>query len=181
MLNSASELFQRNGYHGTSWRQIVDHGDAPWGSINFLFPKGKAQLGREAIALSAREIDRRIRQVFFDPTDASRCLVAFVEQGSAVLAQSDFERGCPVATVALEMAHGSPDLQEACVEAFDLWHETLGELLSPQLGDEAAHELAHLFLAAYEGAMLQARTRRDTTPLRELAGQVPRLMKAVSG
>ena len=179
MLNSAAELFARNGYHATSWRQVVDHGDAPWGSINFLFPKGKTQLGREAVAVSAREVDRRIRGVFFDPTDATRSLVAFVEQSASLLSQSDFERGCPVATVALEMAHGSAEIRQACVDAFDLWHETLAELLAPELGESVAVELAQLFLASYEGSLLQARTRRELAPLENLARQVPQLVKAV--
>lgn len=180
MLNSAAELFQRNGYHATSWRQVVDHGDAPWGSINFLFPKGKKQLGHDAIAVSAREVDRRIRQVFFDSTDVTRCLVAFVELGADILRDSEFEQGCPVATVALEMAHAVPEIQTACVDAFDSWAAALTEHLAPQLGDEQASDLAHLFLASYEGAMLEARTRQDVEPLTRLARQVPRLVKVVS-
>lgn len=181
MLNSASELFQRNGYHATSWRQVVDHGDAPWGSINFLFPKGKAQLGQEAIAVSARLVDQRLRQVFFDPTDGARCLAAFVDQAAELLDTSDFERGCPVATVALEMAHTSPAIRQACIDAFDLWRDTLTELLTPQLGTDAAAELAALFLTTYEGAILEARTRQDLVPLQRLSQQVPLLVKVVAG
>jgi TetR/AcrR family transcriptional regulator, lmrAB and yxaGH operons repressor len=179
MLNSAAELFQRNGYHATSWRQIVDHGGAPWGSINFLFPKGKTQLGVEAIAVSAHEVERRVRQVFFDPTDATRCLIAFVDQAAAMLEQSEYERGCPVATVALELAHGTPAIREACIEAFDSWQGTLVELLAPQLGQERAANMARLFLNVYEGALLQARTRQTTEPLADLSAQLPLLVKAV--
>jgi TetR/AcrR family transcriptional repressor of lmrAB and yxaGH operons len=177
MLRSAAELFGRHGYQATSWRQIVDHGGAPWGSINFLFPKGKDQLAVEALALSGREFDGRLRQAFFEPPVVRRSLVSLVATRAANLRASQYELSNPIATVALEMAHRSPTVRAACVEVYQTWCSTLVELLSPQLGDESAAELAGLFLSVYDGAILRARTLRDTSPLDELVGMVPRLVK----
>ncbi len=181
ILASASELFRRHGYQATSWRQIVDHGGAPWGSIAFLFPGGKAQLGAEAVARSGRETDARLRQVFFDPTDVARSLVAFVVVSADQLEQGDWELGSPLATIALEMAHRDDDIRAACTHSYDLWIQTLTELCTPQLGERAAAELAGLFLSAWEGAVLRARTGQTRAPLDELAAAVPLLTKMVEG
>ncbi|MCP5025610.1 MAG: TetR family transcriptional regulator [Actinomycetia bacterium] len=181
ILSSASELFRRHGYQATSWRQIVDHGDAPWGSIAFLFPGGKTQLGAEAVARLGRETDARLRQVFFDPTDVTRSLVAFVKASTDQLEESDWELGSPLATIALEMAHRDDDIGAACIHAYDLWVQTLAELCTPQLGERAAAELAGVFLSAWEGALLRARTQRSRVPLDELAAATPRLVKMVEG
>ncbi len=179
ILASASELFRRHGYHATSWRQVVDHGSAPWGSIAFLFPGGKTQLGAEAVARSGREVDARPRQVFFDPTDVTRSLVAFVVSSADQLEEGDWELGSPLATIALEMAHRDDDVGAACIDSYVLWAQTLTELCTPQLGDRAAVELAGIFLSAWEGALLRARTLRSRRPLDELAETTPRLVKMV--
>lgn len=123
----------------------------------------------------------RHRQVFFDPTDVTRSLVAFVQFGAARLRESDYELGSPISTVALEMSHVAPGIRTACVEAHRTWRATLVEFLTPQLGEVAAAETTSLFLSAFEGAMLLARTERTTVPLDELQDLVPRLIKPAGG
>jgi TetR/AcrR family transcriptional regulator, lmrAB and yxaGH operons repressor len=180
MLRSAADLFGRHGYHATSWRQVVDHGDAPWGSINFLFPKGKDQLAVEAASLAGRDFESRLRQAFFDPTDVTRSLVSLVDGVIAELEGSDFEVASPIAILGLEMSHRSATIQAACAEVYRGWQLALTELLSPQLGAANAEDLAGLFLSAFDGAAQRARIVRDPAPLTELASRLPQLVKTVT-
>ena len=181
MLRSAADLFGRHGYHATSWRQVVDHGDAPWGSINFLFPKGKDQLAVEATALVGRDFAALLRQAFFDPTDVTRCLVALVDSVAAGLKSSDYEVGSPIAILGLEMSHRSTTIQAACADVYRRWQDTLVELLTPQLGVSDGEDLAGLFLSAFDGATQRSRIVRDAMPLDELSRRLPQLVKSITG
>nr|WP_243763813.1 helix-turn-helix domain-containing protein [Bacillus sp. XF8] len=44
LLNAASKLFRKQGYHATSLSQITKESNALRGSIYYYFPEGKEQL-----------------------------------------------------------------------------------------------------------------------------------------
>ena len=52
ILTATNELFRRNGYNGTSVKQITIAAQVPMGSLYHFFPEGKDQLAREAIETS---------------------------------------------------------------------------------------------------------------------------------
>src|SRR5260370_126560 len=60
MVEAASELFRRRGYHGTAFSDVVRESGAPRGSIYFHFPGGKQELAREAVALAGDEIEEMV-------------------------------------------------------------------------------------------------------------------------
>ena len=49
MLKKAADLFQRQGFHATGLKQILEESGAPRGSLYFHFPGGKEQLAVEAL------------------------------------------------------------------------------------------------------------------------------------
>jgi TetR/AcrR family transcriptional repressor of lmrAB and yxaGH operons len=78
---------------------------------------------------------------------------------------SDFQHGCPLATVALEAGGGSELIRQSCVDGYDSWNETLADQFVAQgLSTEAA-----IVFASIEGALLLAKTRKDIAPLRAIA------------
>src|SRR3954453_12156456 len=50
LLDSAVDLLQRQGYHGTGLNELLERSGAPRGSLYHYFPGGKEQMGAEAIA-----------------------------------------------------------------------------------------------------------------------------------
>ena len=170
MLDTAADLFQTQGYHATGLTQLTTAGGAPKGSLYFHFPGGKEQLAAEAVRLSSERTGAMLEATLRDAPDPATGIDRAVDALAGFLAGSDFQRGCPLATVALDAAAASEPIREACSKGYASWHGVLGEYLAGQgLSAERAGELATIVLAAIEGGLLLARTRRDLAPLRAVA------------
>ncbi|MGW3963034.1 TetR/AcrR family transcriptional regulator [Amycolatopsis sp. NPDC005003] len=170
MLDTAADLFQTQGYHATGLTQLTTAGGAPKGSLYFHFPGGKEQLAAEAVRLSSERTGTLLEAVLADAPDPATGIDRAVDALAGFLTESDFQRGCPLATVALDAAGASEPIREACVDGYASWHELLrGYLAGQGLSEERADDLATIVLAAIEGGLLLARTRRDLAPLRAVA------------
>ena len=113
MIATASTLLQRQGYAATGWRQVVNESETPWGSQSHHFPGGKEQLAVEALERSGVGYERLLRSAF-EAADPVSALRLWVDAAAQQLVATDFAEGCPVATVALEMAHTSDAVGDAC-------------------------------------------------------------------
>jgi TetR/AcrR family transcriptional regulator, lmrAB and yxaGH operons repressor len=165
MLRTAAALFRSQGYHATGLNQVLAEGGAPKGSLYFHFPGGKEQLAVESLALSANEFCLRV-----DSLDAA------LELLGAQLIESDFRDGCPIATVALDAAGESDQIRQACDAAYVSWERVIADFLTRQ-GVADAAGLATTVLAAIEGALLLAKTRRDVAPLRQVGAHLKTLIE----
>ncbi len=175
MVRVAARLFQRHGYHAVGFRRIVEDAEASRGSIYHHFPEGKTQLGSEAIAWSGSALLRTVEQVAAAQPDIAGCLTELGERLAGWLESSGFADGCPVATVALEVAPSPGPLTEACRDVFRGWVAVLRDRLRDEGWDhEAAEGFATTIVAAFEGALLLARVERDAAPLRAVARDLAR-------
>jgi len=176
MILAAIPLFQREGYAAASWRRLVQESGAPWGSAHHYFPNGKEQLAAAALELAAREVAAFFALCFTDGGDAGDAVRELFSRTATRLAKSDFAAGCPVCGVALETAAQSAKMREACEGAFSLWRATLAAGLARcGVASETARLLAFTILAAFEGALVQARVARSEEPLRVCADAMARL------
>jgi TetR/AcrR family transcriptional regulator, lmrAB and yxaGH operons repressor len=173
MLRTAAKLFRTQGYHATGLNQVLTEGGAPKGSLYFHFPGGKEQLAVESLQLSGGEFGRQLSQ--------AGSLDEALELLAHNLIESDFKDGCPIATVALDAAADSEQIRHACDEAYRSWEKVIADFLARH-GVEDSQALATTVLAAIEGALLLARTRKDLTPLTQVGKHLKLLVqKLVSG
>ena len=173
MLDSAADLFQAQGYHATGLTQLTTAGGTPKGSLYFHFPGGKEQIAAEAVRLSSNRTGEMLRAVVAEAPDPATGIDRVIGHLADALTESDFQRGCPLATVALDAASESPAIREACSDGYSSWHDTLADYLVRQgLSAGRAAELATVVLAAVEGGLLLARTQRDVAPLRAIAAHL---------
>ena len=91
------------------------------------------------------------------------------------LEASGWRKGCPVATVALEMAASMIRCQEVCSEVYGSWEGSLRDRLAADGHPEAA-DVAVTVLALIEGALLLARAHRSREPLDRVARQIAALL-----
>lgn len=159
VLRTAATLFRTQGYHATGLNQVLAEGDAPKGSLYFHFPGGKEQLAVESMQLSGDEFGAALK--------SAGSLEQALEMLGERLVQSDFRDGCPIATVALDAAGESEQIRQACSDAYANWERFIEESLTRQ-GAPVGEGLPTMILAAIEGALLLAKTRRDITPLRQV-------------
>ena len=173
MLDTAADLFQTQGYHATGLTQLTTAGGAPKGSLYFHFPGGKEQLAAEAVRLSSERTGAMLEAILRDAPNPATGIDRAVDALASFLTESDFQRGCPLATVALDAAAASEPIREACAAGYASWHGVLAGYLARQgLSAERTEELATIVLAAIEGGLLLARTRRDLAPLRAVAAHL---------
>ncbi|HZE65530.1 MAG TPA: TetR/AcrR family transcriptional regulator [Sporichthyaceae bacterium] len=178
MIATAMRLFQRDGYAATGWRGLVDAAGTPWGSAHHHFPGGKEQLGVEAVALGSAGVLAALEECLARKPDVADAVQAWFAVAAENLTASQYECGCPVATVALETATTVPALGEACATAFHSWADRLTTaLVEAGLPKRRAGDLACHTVAALEGALLLARSWRDIRPLQAAAQNVVTLIR----
>jgi len=179
MIGAAVDLMQRKGIAATGMREVVETAQAPRGSIAFHFPGGKEQLAVEAIGAAAAGFERIIAQIFAESRTPAAAVERFAELMAAGLEASHFERGCPLATTALETAAVSDALAAACDAGFGAWQAPVRDaLLRAGCKPAAARDRALLVISALEGALLIARARHDASPVRTVARQLRPLLEA---
>jgi len=170
ILRTATGLFQRQGYHATGLNQVLADAKAPKGSLYFHFPRGKEQLAAEAVLVGGADLGDELCVVLTaarGPIDGMAAVAGIL---GARLADSGFRAGCPVATVALDVAGDSAPIRTACASAYAaLGDELTGRLDAWGVPAGRRESLATMVISALEGALLLARVRQDLTPLHEVA------------
>jgi TetR/AcrR family transcriptional repressor of lmrAB and yxaGH operons len=162
---TTAKLLREQGYAATGVAQILEVSGAPKGSFYFHFPEGKEQVAAEALRLAGAEVEQGLRRLAAQTASPAELVKHFIDRQARVLAESGYRLGCPIATVALEMASESPVIRAACQEIFDSWLAALAEAFTPRLGDRA-RATAEQVVMAVEGALLLSRVRHDPGPLR---------------
>jgi TetR/AcrR family transcriptional repressor of lmrAB and yxaGH operons len=161
-----ARALQQRGYHGIGLTELLDQADAPKGVLYHHFPGGKQALAVAAVEATAGHIHASLDRLIDAGADPLPVLAGWLQMAQQQLERSDFERGCPLATVALETTAEDLALREALARAFDGIRQRLARLLVAA-GARAgrAEALAALVVAAYEGALIQARVARHGAPM----------------
>jgi TetR/AcrR family transcriptional repressor of lmrAB and yxaGH operons len=176
---TAVALFRRQGYSGTGINQILDESATPKGSLYFHFPGGKTELAIEAVTASGRAIGRGIEAALASTEDVAEAVGRAIDFTAADLRESNFEHGCPVGSVVVDVASASEPIRIACRTIFDEWQAVVARRLEAAGWDErAASDEALSILSLLEGALLLSRARHDTAPLESAARHVRRTLSA---
>ena len=166
MIRAGAELLASNGYAATGMLDVVAAAKASRGSIYFHFPDGKDQLVSESLTLSTGRALARAAAVVEASSSTGEAIERTGEYLAEVLNATDFRMGCPVATVALEIANTDNPVLDTCRTFFDQWHSIyVNSLLRDGLVADDAKNLAAMILSVIEGGLMLARTSSDTTPL----------------
>jgi TetR/AcrR family transcriptional repressor of lmrAB and yxaGH operons len=179
IIKTAATLFRRQGYAATGINEIVAVSGAPKGSLYHYFPRGKEQIGEEAVRHAGAFVAETLDRLAHDHNTAASLLVAYGGMLAGWMIQSDFREGCPITTVLLETAADSAPLALAGQAAFNSWRKVFeNALLRDGLEPDRASRLAALGIAALEGAMIQARVERSGSPITDAASELARLFSA---
>jgi TetR/AcrR family transcriptional regulator, lmrAB and yxaGH operons repressor len=178
LLDAAVDLLQRKGFHGTGLNELLTRSGTPRGSLYFHFPGGKEQIGAEAITRAGAQVAAAVAHLVKTRPSTADAVDALGDVLASGLEASRFQRGCPVATTALEATPGSEPIREAVQSSFESWLLPLSvRLQAGGLTADQAAERADLVIAALEGALILARTRRDGDVLRRVARQLRPLLE----
>jgi AcrR family transcriptional regulator len=166
ILTATNELFRRNGYNGTSVKQITIAAKVPMGSLYHFFPEGKDQLAREAIETSGPAYQQLYEIIAAEAATVAEAISNFFDGAAEVLEATDFIDICPIGTVAREVASTNERLRQATSRVFAGWITALAARFEAAgLPSSEANGLATTVVASLEGGFMLARAARDTAPL----------------
>ncbi|VXB85422.1 Transcriptional regulator, TetR family [Pseudomonas sp. 8BK] len=170
LIHAMADALQRKGLHGVGLSELLEIAGAPKGSLYHHFPGGKSELAVAAIDHISRHIDSLFSQLFTQQTDPLKALHNWLQGALLQLENSQFERGCPLATIALESGPEDVEIRAALQRSFTAVRLALSaQLHAYGYPCEQADNLAALFVALYEGGLLQARVAGSSEPLKRAA------------
>ncbi len=177
MIETASGLVHRRGFHGTSLNEILTESGAPRGSLYYHFPGGKEELVLQATRQGVAMVTQLLKEVLAGSPDPADGVRSFVEAAAHMLRDSGYVFGCPVAPIVLDSPESSA-LAEVCQDAFEQWRQALAEGLgSGGIERGRAESLATVVVCALEGGLLLARARRDIAPLDAIAEELASMVQ----
>jgi AcrR family transcriptional regulator len=181
ILDSAFNLFQRQGYNGTSMLEIAAAAGVTGGAMHHHFPTKKA-LGLAVVTekVSGAFEDTWLRPVR-DAGSATKAIFGIFTSLARQLDDKGSVLGCPVNNLTLELASSDNEFRSALKSLFDDWRSTLASAL---LRDNKTHvatakearAMADLMIALYSGAMAMAKVEQSGKPLKKCVAELERLM-----
>ncbi|HEV7976995.1 TetR/AcrR family transcriptional regulator [Amycolatopsis sp.] len=177
LIEAARTLVEAKGYHGTGLNEVLVLADAPRGSLYHHFPGGKDQLVGEALATAGREVDGIVGELATKAATSRELVLGLLDALADRMVAAGYAKGCPVATVALEVAATNDDLQSICGGIYAGWQRALADALQAD-GHAAAEaeDLAATVLALVEGALVLARASRSRIPVERTSRRIAKLL-----
>lgn len=181
-IAAAVRLFRVQGYTATGLTQILAESGAPKGSFYFHFPRGKAQLAEEAIALYVSSRMAVLRGICADTAgDAPGFVKRLFDTFAAEMVASDFQYGCLMQNLANELPALDAVLTEQVARGFaDFTHAIAAHFRGCGFDPTRASSAATALVAALEGARTIARLERTPAVFEALANVTARSWASAS-
>lgn len=158
LLAAMIEALRSRGLHGVGLAELLATAQAPKGVLYHHFPGGKTELAVAAIDQVVASIEGSLRRLLQDQSDPVAALRMWLGHAGQQLQRSGFERGCPLAAVALESTPADLAIRAVLARGFATLRQCLADvLLRAGLPTQRARGFAVLIVSAYEGALMQAR------------------------
>lgn len=166
-MTSTAELFRRQGYRGTSLKQVTAAAGAPIGSLYHFFPGGKDDLAEVVIRSSGGVYGELFEMIYDCSADAGEAITNFFDGAASMLESTDYADACPIATIALEVAGSNDRLRQATADVFAGWVGTVSDRLERGgVPRDQSEDLALALVAAIEGGFMLSRAARSPEPMR---------------
>lgn len=166
LIETAMELFVYHGYERTGLAQIARAADVLPGSLYHFFPS-KEDLLRAT--LEARL--QLLQPLVLDPIwsridDPVERVFGLLDGYRQMLTMTDFQHGCPIGNLVLELAESHPKIRELLAANFDNWKKAVADCFRAAadrfVEGTDPDQLANFALTTMEGAVMLARTYRNT-------------------
>lgn len=166
IIEVAADLFLKQGYGATGIAQILEAAGVLRGSLYYHFPT------KEDLLLATLEWRKRmlwpevITPVFDRVDDPLERLFGILDGYRQMLLICEFQMGCPIGNLALELSESNPRARQLLAENFENWKNAIRGCLEEAQGqgrlpeDSNTNDLAHYVLTVMEGAVMLARTYR---------------------
>lgn len=178
LIAAMSDALQRRGYHGIGLNELLAAAEAPKGVLYHHFPGGKTALAVAAIEASVARICGYLDELIASGEPPLAVLEAWLDTAQRRLEKTQFQSGCPLATVALESTPADVEIRAALAAGFAEFRRRVAALLRDHgQSPERAEAVAALIISAYEGGLMQSRVAEDAEPMRQTGRALRALLR----
>lgn len=171
IIQTAAELLQIQGYHGTGINEIVEKSKSPKGSIYHYFKAGKDEIVDEALRYSGSEIANLLKAAAEHSKNAEDFIEIIYDGYCSSLQNSNYTKGCPVAATALEVSGFNAALSDTVRKIYKEWNEIITDFLlnsnAAAKKKSDAEQTAGVLISLMEGALLSARIQKSLKPMKD--------------
>ncbi len=159
IVEAANHLFYRQGYHNTSFSDIVDASGVPRGNIYYYF-KSKEDVLEAALRYRLSRIDRMLQNwngQYRTPVERLNRFLEILPDSAESLSRF----GCPMGTLNAELGKTEPELQQQAKAMFLLFEDWLTDQFAELGYAGRARELARRLLARGQGISMFTHVYQD--------------------
>ena len=168
LIQTAMKLFAEKGYGSTSVADILKEANVNSGSLYHHFET------KQSLLMAVLETYRDgieamlIARAWKGVVDPIQRIFALLARYRELLQVTDFQYGCPIGSLAVEIHEPDPPVRKLLAANFDRWTSFVERCLNsvqdslPPHADTRA--LATLVLATMEGGVMLSRTHRSLKP-----------------
>ena len=174
ILARSAELFNRQGYSGASLSDIMRETGLEKGGIYNHFVS-KEQLALEAFDYAYGLVAQRVRDALADKRHAVERLRAIIAVFQSEVEDPLVPGGCPILNTAIESDDANEVLRERARAAMNNWFSTIRRIIQKGIERQEirpevdADEVATLFIATLEGAIMLSNLYKDAVHMRRAA------------
>lgn len=178
MIEVMSGLLEETGYEATGLTELGKETGTPKGSLYFHFPGGKDELTNLALLHSGNQLNLFFQSVLNNSDSPSQAIKQVFHALETRIVSSNYKKGCPIATTAMETSGSVPIVSNVCAEVYSLWLKTFENyLIEEGYTSRLAKNLSLSLLSLWEGALLLAKLQKSPEPLRVAAKTAELLFK----
>lgn len=184
ILASSAQLFNRQGYASASLSDIMRETGLEKGGIYNHFAS-KEQLGLEAFDYAYALVQQRIRSALAGKSNAIERLFAMVSVFQSLVEDPLVAGGCPILNAAIEADDANELLRDRARVAMDNLRGTILRIVSRGIERQEirpgidADEMASIFVATLEGAVMLSNLYKDTVHMRRAADHIKRYIETM--
>jgi AcrR family transcriptional regulator len=166
LVEAARVLFWEQGYTATGIADILESAEVRSGSLYYFFPT------KEDLLLAVLEQYKEllwpmvVQPVFNRVADPVERIFGILDGYRRHLVAADYQFGCPIGNLALELSNSHPAARKLIAENFTGWRKAIEQCLADAAGRLPKgldkEQLALFVLTTMEGAVMLARTYRST-------------------
>ncbi len=176
IIETAGDLFWKNGYTKTGISEILKATGLPKGSFYFYFKK-KSDVAEAVLQYYSSRILDLIRSIAEASDSWEAFCDSFLYMYQRELADKQYY-GCPLAVMGMEIAFQEEELAKRYHEAMEKVKKIFMQVLRKDgIAEEDLEETAHLCLAIYEGNLVLYRLSKDQSLLLRMNAQLKKVIR----
>lgn len=175
LIKATSELIQKRGYHGTGMSAVIEAVGVPKGSLYHHFPEGKDDLISASLKYYAASKGEQFNLAMKGKKTAVGGLQAIVDLSLNFLEQTQYQKGCPVAAVSLDVSSDNEFIRKTCTRIFDAWKKNLESYLKYKNVNDPGSK-AEAFMIGLQGSFLLSKIHRNKSYMKTFRKQIEKIV-----